>query len=206
MTKLDWKKDEKHHYAPKSSPELITLEPLPYLVIHGQGAPSSPQFQRAVETLFSLAYGLKFGPRKGLVIEGYRDYAVYPLEGFWDISEAAIAKGSWTKDDLVYTLMIRQPDFITQAHLDSIKQTMIKKGLLLNDVELQSIEEGLCAQLLHTGSFDTEPESFKALEKFIEEKGYRRVSKAHKEIYLSDFNKTKPENLKTILRIALEKR
>lgn len=206
MTKLDWRKDEKYLYAVKSSPELITVEPLTYLVIHGQGAPSSPQFQSAVETLFSLAYGLKFAPRKGLNIEGYTDYAVYPLEGFWNISEEAIAKGSWTKEDLVYTLMIRQPNFITKHHLVSIKQTMVKKGVLLSDVELQSIEEGLCAQLLHTGSFDTEPESFKALEKFVEEKGYRRVSKAHKEIYLSDFNKTKPENLKTILRIAIEKR
>jgi hypothetical protein len=206
MTKLDWKKDEKALYSPKSSPELITIPAMNHLVIRGSGAPSSPQFQKAVETLFSLSYGLKFAPRKGLVIQGYNDYAVYPLEGFWDISEAAIAKGSWTKDDLVYTLMIRQPEFISPSHVETIKQGLIKKDLMLNEVSFQAIEEGLCAQILHVGSFDSEPESFKRLEGYIEEKGYRRKSKAHKEIYLSDFNKTKAENLKTILRIAVEKR
>ena len=156
---------------PKSSPELITIPPMNYLVIRGHGAPSSPPFQKAVETLFSLSYGLKFAPRKGLVIEGYTDYAVYPLEGFWDISDAAIAKGSWTKEDLVYTLMIRQPEFITHSHVETIKQGLIKKDLLLSEVSLQTLEEGLCAQILHVGSFDTEPASFKTLEDFVEEKG-----------------------------------
>jgi hypothetical protein len=206
MTKLDWKKDEKTLYHPKATPEILTITPMTYLVIHGSGAPSSPQFQKTVETLFSLSYGLKFAPRKGLVIEGYRDYAVYPLEGFWDISDDAIAKGVWSKEDLVYTLMIRQPDFITVHHLDYVKKTQTKKDVLLSEVDLQTIEEGLCAQVLHTGSFESEPDSFIKLETMIKERGFERKSKTHKEIYLSDFNKTKPENLTTILRIAIEEK
>ena len=206
MTKLDWKKDEKALYSPKAVPALLTVPAMNYLTIKGSGAPASASFQKAVETLFSVSYGLKFAPRKGLVIEGYLDYAVYPLEGVWDISEEAQIKGTWTKDDLVYTLMIRQPDFIKESHVEAIKKSLSKKDLLLNEIRFETIEEGETAQILHIGPFDSEPESFKILEAFITEKGLERLSKTHKEIYLSDFNKTKPENLKTILRVKTQKR
>lgn len=206
MTKLDWKKDDKALYQPKTEPSFLTLPPLNYLTIHGQGAPASPGFQKAVETLFSLSYSLKFAPRKGLQIDGYKEYAVYPLEGLWDITQEAVQKGSWTKDDLVYTLMIRQPDFITPSHVEAIKTSLAKKGLLLDQVKLETIEEGETAQILHVGPFDNEPETFRKLEAFVIEKGVERAFKTHKEIYLSDFNKTAPDKLKTILRIAVKKR
>jgi len=206
MTKLDWKKDEKTIYSPKTTPVFLTLQEMNYLCIKGSGAPTSAGFQNAVETLFTLSYGLKFAPRKGLVIDGYSEYAVYPLEGLWDITQEAVSKGSWTKDDLVYTLMIRQPEFINESHLETVKQNLTKKGLLLDQVKFITIKEGDIAQILHVGSFDSEPQSFKILEDFIQEKGLERQSKTHKEIYLSDFTKTKAENLKTILRIAVKKR
>lgn len=206
MTKQDWKKDEKTIYRPKTSPVFLSLPPMNYLTISGSGSPSSASFQKAVETLFSLSYGLKFAPRKGLVIDGYSEYAVYPLEGLWDITKEAQTKGNWTNDDLVYTLMIRQPEFIHESHLEAIKKNLVKKELLLDQVHFETIEEGEIAQLLHVGSFDSEPLSFKILEDFITEKGHERKFKTHKEIYLSDFNKTKPENLKTILRVNTKKR
>lgn len=206
MTKLDWKKDEKPLYNPKAQAEILTLPHLRYLTIRGQGAPASPSFQKAVETLFSLSYGLKFAPRKGLQIDGYSEYAVYPLEGVWDISEEAVQKGSWTKEDLVYTLMIRQPDFILAPHVEAIKLNLAKKDLMLDQVKLETIEEGLSAQILHVGPFDDEPATFKRMEAFIEDKGFERQFKTHKEIYLSDFNKTAPEKLRTILRISIKKR
>jgi len=206
MTKSDWKKDEKQLYQPKTGPQLLTLPKMHYLTLKGEGAPASAGFQKAIETLYSLSYGLKFAPRKGLEILGYNEYAVYPLEGLWDITEKAQAAGHWTKDDLVYTLMIRQPDFIQESHVETIKKNLEKKGLMLDQVKLETIEEGLIAQIMHVGSFDDEPHSFKILEDWIQENGYERKTKIHKEIYLSDFTKTAPENLKTILRIFIKKR
>jgi len=206
MTKLDWKKDEKALYLPKTTPSFLSVPALSYLTIKGQGAPASEGFQKAVETLFSLSYGLKFAPRKDLQIDGYVEYAVYPLEGLWDITEEAVEKVQWTKDDLVYTLMIRQPDFIKAEHVEAVKAKLAKKALLLDLVKLETIEEGETAQILHVGPFDLEPASFQKLEAFIQEKGFERPFKTHKEIYLSDFNKTSPDKLKTILRISVKKR
>lgn len=206
MTKLDWKKDEKALYAPSTKPSFIIVPSMTALSVKGEGAPASPAFQSAVQSLFSLSYGLKFAPRKGLQIDGYQEYAVYPLEGLWDISDEAKAKGTWTKDDLKYTLTIRQPEFIKQDHLDAVKRTQAKKGLDLDQVHLIRCPAYEAAQILHVGPFDSEPESFRILEAFLDEKGYERIDKTHHEIYLSDFNKTAPDKLKTILRVPIKKR
>lgn len=204
MIKHDWKKAEKNLYSPQSEPQLITIPAYRYLTIQGEGAPASPAFQKAVETLFSLSYGLKFAPRKGLIIDDYIDYAVYPLEGLWDLNDQAKTKSTWTKDDLIYTLMIRQPAFILESHVETIKTNLAKtKDLPLNKVKFEMIEEGSCLQILHSGPFDTEPVSFAIMTAYLNEHGYQRKTQAHKEIYLSDFNKTKPEHLKTILRLFI---
>ncbi len=205
MIKQDWKKEEKELYIAKDTPQLIDVGPYKYLTIKGVGAPSSPAFQKAVECLFSLSYGLKFAPRKGLVIEGYIDYKVYPLEGLWDISEAAIKRGTWEKSDLVYTLMIRQPDFIFESHVQAIKDKLALKDVDLNQINFETIEDGHCLQILHIGSFDEEAASFAKMDDYLNDHGYVRVTKVHKEIYLSDFRKTKPEALKTTLRIFIKK-
>jgi hypothetical protein len=204
--KTDWRKDEKTTYIPKSIPTLITIPTYTYLTIKGSGAPASEGFQKAVESLFSISYGLKFAPRKGLLIEGYEDYSVYPLEGFWDISEEAKLRGSWDKKDFVYTLMIRQPSFIHLDHLRDLRAKIKKEELLWDQVMFEKIEDGPCLQMLHTGSFDDEPESFAKMDAYLNEQGYERRFKAHKEIYLSDFTKTKPEALKTTLRLFIKKR
>jgi len=204
--KADWKKDEKTTYIPKSIPTLITIPAYTYLTIKGSGAPASEGFQKAVESLFSISYGLKFAPRKGLLIEGYEEYSVYPLEGFWDISEEAKSRGSWDKKDFVYTLMIRQPSFIHLDHLRDLRAKIKKEDLLWDQVMFEKIEDGLCLQMLHIGSFDNEAESFAKMDAYLNEQGYERRFKAHKEIYLSDFTKTKPEALKTTLRLFIKKR
>jgi len=204
--KHDWKKEEKLTYIPKTIPTLIAIPAYNYLSIKGTGAPSTPAFQKAIESLFSISYGLKFAPRKGLLIDDYHDYSVYPLEGFWSISQEAIEKGSWEKSDFVYTLMIRQPDFILQSHVDSVKLKLKDKGFPLDQVNLEINEDGLCLQMLHMGSFDDEPESFAKMDAYLNDQGYERRFKAHKEIYLSDFTKTKPEALKTTLRLYIKKR
>lgn len=206
MTKLDWKKDEKALYAPTDKPSFISIPSMTALIVKGGGAPSSPAFQSAVQSLFSLSYGLKFAPRKGLQIDGYQEYAVYPLEGLWDISDEAKAKGTWTKDDLKYTLSIRQPDFIQPEHIDAVKRTQAKKGLDLDQVSFIQSPAYEAAQILHVGSFDSEPASFKILEAFLDEQSYERIDQTHREIYLSDFTKTSPDKLKTILRVTIKKR
>jgi hypothetical protein len=204
--KTDWKRDEKTTYIPKSIPTLITIPAYTYLTIKGSGAPASEGFQKAVESLFSISYGLKFAPRKGLLIEGYEEYSVYPLEGFWDISEEAKLRGSWDKKDFVYTLMIRQPSFIHLDHLRDLRAKIKKEDLLWDQVMFEKIEDGLCLQMLHIGSFDNEPESFAKMDAYLSEQGYERRFKTHKEIYLSDFTKTKSDALKTTLRLFIKKR
>jgi len=202
MTKKDWKKDEKLIYAPKAIPSQLYIPPYNYLCFSGQGAPQSKAFQEAVQSLFSLAYTLKFSVRKGLVIQDYQDYAVYPLEGIWSITEEAQKRDSFTKDELVYTLMIRQPEFIHDEHVNWAKEQAQKKNpdLPLSRVEFKQIEDGNCVQMLHVGSFDNESQSFAQMKAFIHDHQLHQRVLEHREIYLSDFNKTAPEKLKTILR------
>ena len=139
---------------------------------------------------------------------GHYDFTVYPLEGVWDINDKAKRNftGIVDKDDLVYEIMLRQPDFVTESYFQQILD--IAKGKnpnpLFDEVEFVEAEEGLCLQMLHVGPFDTEAESFKIMEEFASDQGLSRESKLHREIYLSDFRKTAPEKLKTVLRFKIK--
>ena len=205
---MDWRKTEKALYAPKSVPTLLDIPPQHLLCVDGLGSPDEPAFKTAIEVLYSLSYALKFAPRKGLTIEGYEEYAVYPLEGLWDLQPQAYGNDQWTRADLRYTLSIRQPDFIQLEHLQAVLPGLKTKNPHLDYalVELRTVTQGHCVQMLHRGPFADEPASFALMEAFCDEHGLQRLSKTHREIYLSDFTKTAPENLKTILRIAVKKR
>lgn len=140
---------------------------------------------------------------------GYFDYTVYPLEGVWDIKEEARKRfdGRINKDDLVFTLMIRQPDFVDNDFAFRILNET-KKGKpheLLGKVKFEEITEGDCIQMLHLGSYDHEPESFSLMEAFADQLHVKRKSKVHKEIYLTDARNTEPGKLKTVLRFKVEK-
>ena len=139
---------------------------------------------------------------------GYFDYAVYPLEGIWDISEEAkkIPKDKLDKNDLVFNLMIRQPDFVDEEFAIAIIEQVKKKKphSLLDRVKFEKICDGECVQMLHLGSYDDEPESFRIMESFAETENLKRISKTHREIYLTDARKTAPEKLKTVLRFGVE--
>lgn len=205
---MDWRKTEKELYAPKSVPALIEIPSQRLLCVDGLGSPDEPAFKTAIEVLYSLSYALKFAPRKGLKIEGYEEYAVYPLEGLWDLQAQAYGNDQWTRADLRYTLSIRQPEFIQAEHLQAVLPGLKMKNPHLDYslVELRTVTQGHCVQMLHRGPFADEPASFALMESFCDEHGLQRLSKTHREIYLSDFTKTAPENLKTILRIAVKKR
>ncbi|MEA4846374.1 MAG: GyrI-like domain-containing protein [Clostridiaceae bacterium] len=200
--KYEWKKQDKGLYLPKNRPEIVIVPSMRFFMLDGRGNPNNEDFAEAVGVLYSLAYAIKMMPRKGYTPEGYYDYSVFPLEGVWDLAPEARELEVLDKDSLIYTIMIRQPDFVTDETAQRAIEAVAKKSKhpLLTKVRFGCIEEGLCVQMLHIGSFDSEPASFAVMEEFCEANGLRRLSKIHREIYLSDARKTAPERLQTVLR------
>jgi len=150
------------------------------------------------------------GPKKAFVSKSYFDYAVYPLEGIWDLNDEAkkSANGTFDKNDLTYKLMIRQPDFVSAEFATKIIE-QVKKSKphpLLNEICFEEIDDGLCIQMLHTGSYDSEPASFEQMMEFATKNNCIRTTRTHREIYLSDARKVAAEKLKTVLRINVEKK
>jgi len=207
--KHEWRKKEKEIYLPKNKPVIIQIPEYKYFTIEGTGNPNDDHFPEYIGVLYSLSYAVKMCPKKGLEPKGYFDYTVYPLEGVWDISEEArkTFNGKIDKNDLVFKLMIRQPDFVNEDFAMLIlEQTKKKKPHeLLDKVKFENIADGECIQMMHLGSYDNEPESFKLMEDFAENENYSRISKIHREIYLSDARKVAPEKLKTVLRFQVKK-
>ena len=206
--KHEWKKNEKQFYLPKIKPERITIPDFSFFTIDGEGNPNDEIFSECIGVLYSLSYAIKMSPKKGLEPKGYYDYTVYPLEGIWDINEKAKKRynGILNKDDLVYKVMIRQPDFVEEAYAQKIiNLTKEKKPhKLLDQVKFEKISDGDCIQMMHIGSYDDEPESFKLMEEYALSQNLKRVSKIHREIYLSDARKVAPEKLKTVLRFKVK--
>jgi hypothetical protein len=203
----EWKKAEKEIYLPGTKPELKVIPPYRFLSIKGQGDPNDKAFAEYIGVLYSLSYGVKMSPRKGYAPTGYFEYSVYPLEGVWDISDEA-KKSQSTKLDkstLVFNLMIRQPDFVSEGFAaEIISQTKKKKPHpLLDSVIFNTITEGSCIQMMHIGSYDDEPASFRLMEDFCEKNNYSRESKIHREIYISDARKVSKDKLKTVLRFKI---
>jgi hypothetical protein len=199
MPKIDFKQELKHLYQPSAKePVVVDIPPMRYLMLDGTGDPNtSPLYQAAVEVLFSLSYTLKFMVKKGpLAI----DYGVLPLEGLWwadDMSSFSTAdKSNWQ-----WTMMIMQPDFITPQMVAGALDKVSGKAdaSVLGQVRLESLAEGLCAQVMHLGPFSTEGPTIERLHRFIADTGRQRCGKHH-EIYLSDIRKADPAKWKTVIR------
>ena len=205
--KHEWRKHEKGFYLPSKKPEKIIIPEFKFYTIEGKGNPNDDFFSEYIGVLYSLSYALKMSHKKGIVPQDYFDYTVYPLEGVWDISDDAKMNynGILDKESLIFKLMIRQPDFVNEDFAAMIlEQTRKKKPHnLLDKVRFEKIEEGVCIQMLHIGSYDNEPVSFKQMEDFAESEKSVRKSKVHREIYLSDARKVAPEKLKTVLRFKI---
>ena len=205
--KHEWRKKEKVVYLPKNKPELIEIPEFKFFTIEGEGNPNNNSFPEYIGVLYSLSYAIKMSPKKGIEPKGYYDYTVYPLEGIWDLNEEAKKSynGTLNKDDLIFKLMIRQPGFVTEEFAQKILEiTKVKKPHeLLDKVKFETISDGLCIQMMHLGSYDNEPESFKQMEEFSANEGFQRISKVHREVYLSDARKVAPEKLKTVLRFQV---
>jgi len=207
--KHEWRKKEKEFYLPKKKPVSIKIPKYKFFTIDGKGNPNDEFFPEYIGVLYSLSYAVKMSPKKGLAPEGYYEYTVYPLEGVWDISEEAKQNydGKLDKNDLIFKLMIRQPEFVTEDFAEKMIEITTKKkpNSLLDKVKFEEIEEGNCVQMMHLGSYDDEPASFTLMKEFCVENGFKRLSGNHREIYLSDARKVAAEKLKTVLRFKVEK-
>jgi len=156
---------------------------------------------------YSLSYVIRMMPKRGYTPEGYFEYTVYPLEGLWDLTEKGRKLDRLNKDELLYTIMIRQSDFVTEEVVDKAFEIARKKEphSLLDKVYFGTIEDGLSVQMLHIGPYDTEPQSFEMMKKFIEENNLEIKTLRHREIYLSDARKVEPAKLKTVLRYTVRR-
>lgn len=199
--KYEWRKQEKQFYLPKDKPMLIDIPKANYLCIQGKGNPNNEDFSNRVAVLYKLSYTIKMLPKKGFIPKDYYDYTVYPLEGLWDLSDKGKQSQQFNKDELLYTIMIKQPDFVNKEVLaKALDLINITSNALFKDVYLKEIEDGLSVQMLHTGSYDDESISFQHMNTFIKENHLQRKTQVHREIYLSDTRKVKQEKLKTVLR------
>jgi hypothetical protein len=203
--KVDYKKTYKELYSPKAIPAIVSVPKIEFVMIDGKGDPNGEKFARAIEALYSFSYAVKMSYKSSEVPAGYYDYKVFPLEGIWDLADKN--KAVTDKSNYQYTIMIRQPEFLTKKMFERFLREAKKKkpNECLDKIYFAEIEEGLCCQMLHIGSYDTEPVSFAMMEKFCSENGYKRSFKTHREIYLSDPRKTEASKLKTILRFRIEK-
>jgi len=169
---------------------LIEVPAFSYFTIHGIGNPNSNAFGEYVSALYSASYAIKMSPKKKCAPKDYAEYAVYPLEGVWDLTEDGKQNynGSLDKEKLSFTLMIRQPKFVDEIYAQSIIEKMRQKNtdILLGEIKFEKFEEGKCIQMLHIGSFDEERKSFEAMEAFAEHLSLKRAGHTHKEIYLSN--------------------
>ncbi|MFJ7736457.1 GyrI-like domain-containing protein [Lysinibacillus sp. NPDC097287] len=204
--KYEWRKQEKNLYIPKQKPELVTVPEQQFFMIKGKGNPNDSEFAEKIGVLYSLAYAVRMMPKQGYTPEGYFEYTVYPLEGIWDLTEKGRKLDTLNKDELVYTIMIRQPDFVTKDVVERAFEHVEKKKPhpFLNDVTFGTVQDGLCVQMLHVGPYDDEPQSFELMNEFIKNNNLERMSLLHREIYLSDFRKVEPAKLKTVLRYKVK--
>ena len=200
--KYEWRKAEKAIYGVKASPTLVTVPDQTFIMIDGEGNPNSSDFSERVSALYSLAYAVKMDYKKSNPELEVTDFTVYPLEGIWRQKEAEVL----VKDDLVYTIMIAQPEFITNEMVETaLEKVKVKKSNpFYNEIRFERISEGSSVSMLHVGPFDDEPQTFAKMDAFCQENGLKRCTAYHREIYLNNKNRTAPERLKTILRYSVQ--
>ena len=208
---FDFKKEYKEFYLPKSKPEIVNIPKINYIAIRGKGNPNDEDgdYQKAIGVLYSIAYTLKMSYKTDYKIEGFFDYVVPPLEGFW--WQDGIDGVDYSNKDLFnWISIIRLPDFITKKDFNWAKQQATnKKKIDCSKAEFLTIKEGLCVQIMHHGSYDDEPATVAIMDKYLEDNGYVNDfsdTRLHHEIYLSDARKVAPNKLKTVIRHPIRKK
>ena len=207
---FDFKKEYKEFYLPPSKPVLVTVPMANYIAVRGKGNPNDEDgaYQKAIGILYSIAYTLKMSYKTDHRIEGFYDYVVPPLEGFW-WQEGIDGIDYSDKSTFCWISVIRLPDFITKADFDWAVQTVSKKKKIdCSKAEFLTIDEGLCVQIMHIGPYDDEPASVALMDQYLTENGYMNdlsATRLHHEIYLSDARKVAPENWKTVIRHPIKR-
>jgi len=209
-TPKDYKKDQKPLYQPKTTPAIVEVEEMQFVAVEGRGDPNDEngEYQSAIEVLYGIQYAIKMSKKGNNVPKGYFDYVVPPLEGFWWLeNEAGFTPEN--KSKYCWISLIRLPEFVDESVFEwACKEVSKKKKIDTSKAKLLKIEEGLCVQCLHIGSYDNEPETLKLIAGFIEENGLQsdiNDVRRHHEIYLSDPRKTEISNLKTVLRVPVKR-
>ena len=225
---FDFKKEYKEFYMPKNKPEIVKIPPMNYVAVRGKGNPNVEcgDYQQAISILYAVAYTLKMSYKTDYKIEGFFEYVVPPLEGFWwqgeqhpvdaemrtdrtDRRENVKGIDYSNKDTFNWISVIRLPDFITEKDFAWAVQTATKKKKIdCSPAEFLTIDEGLCVKIMHQGSFDSEPATVALLEDYLKEQGYENninEQRLHHEIYMSDARKVAPEKWKTVIRHPIKK-
>ncbi len=205
MTAFDYKKEYKEFYLPPRKPQIVEVPEMNFLAVRGMGDPNEEEgdYKAAIGLLYSIAYTIKMSKMGKHRIEGYFDYVVPPLEGFW--WQYGVQGVDYTrKDQFQWISLIRLPEFVTREEFDwAIQEASVKKQMDFSKVEFFTYHEGLCVQCMHIGPYDNEPVTVREMERHVKEQGYKldfSDQRYHHEIYLSDVRKCKPENLKTVIR------
>ena len=207
---FDFKKEYKEFYMPKNKPAIVTVPKANYIAVRGKVNPNEEggAYQKAISVLYAVAYTLKMSYKTDYKIDGFFEYVVPPLEGFW-WQEDVKGVDYGNKDSFNWISVIRLPDFITKENFDWAVSTATKKKKLdCSSAEFLTIDEGLCVQIMHIGSFDDEPESVAKMDAYLVEKGYENDlndTRLHHEIYMSDARKVAPEKWKTVIRHPIKK-
>ena len=202
---FDFKKEYKEFYMPKNKPEIVNVPVMNYIAVRGKGDPNEENgsYQKAISILYAVAYTLKMSYKTNYKIDGFFEYVVPPLEGFWWQNHTD--RIDYTDKSLFnWISVIRLPDFITKKDFDwAVETAQKKKNIDCTSAEFLTLEEGLCVQIMHLGSFDDEPQSVSIMNEYIENNGYENdinEKRLHHEIYLSDARKVPKEKWKTVIR------
>lgn len=204
--KHEWKKHDKELYGAKQTPSLVIVPAQKFIMISGKGNPNDVDFSNRVAALYSLAYAVKMGYKSAATKQNIQsdihDYTVYPLEGVWKLREDV----EFVKENLEYTIMIRQPDFIAEEMVKAaLERVKVKKpNPLYDEIRFDTMQDGKCIEILHIGAFDDEPASFEKMDQFAKENGLERAERWHREIYLNNANRVEKSKLKTILRYVVK--
>ena len=202
---FDFKKEYKEFYMPRNTPEIVTVPRANYIAVRGKGDPNEEggAYKSAIGVLYAVAYTLKMSYKTDHRIEGFFEYVVPPLEGFWQ-QEGRIAIDYSDKSSFSWISVIRLPDFVTKANFDwAVETASRKKKLDCSCAELLSVDEGLCVQIMHVGDYDDEPATVALMDAFLAENGYvNDLSdvRLHHEIYLTDARRVARDKLRTVIR------
>ncbi len=207
---FDFKKEYKEFYMPKNKPEIVNVPKASYIAVRGTGDPNEEggAYQQAISVLYAVAYTLKMSYKTDYKMEGFFEYVVPPLEGFW--WQDGIAGVDYSnKDTFCWISVIRLPDFVTEKDFAwAVEMAAKKKKLDCSSAEFLTIDEGLCVQIMHLGAFDDEPATVALMDEYLAENGYVNdfaADRMHHEIYLSDARKVAPEKWKTVIRHPVRK-